>query len=151
MDELFSWRTLAEIAGAVFLLWLGSRLRRRESKEERKATAKKEAKSKITEWAEDCLKHFDEIVIKIHGTDYPVIKSLDIYSDLKRLEVPGKSACNSANILDEEAQEKTRAAFDKLRETIKAFKNRDNNVWREMPEVVKSFSKLTDYLSKKEL
>jgi hypothetical protein len=151
MDELFSWRTFGEIVGAVFLLWLGSRLRRGESKEERKAAAKREARLKITKWAEECLQHFDEINIKIYGTDYPMIKSLDIFSDLKRLEAPGKSAYSSAKILDEETQTKTKVALDKLCEVILAFRKRDNNVWREMPKVVESFSELIDCLSKKEL
>jgi hypothetical protein len=72
MEELFSWRTLGEIIGGLLLLWLGSRLRRSERKEERKATAKKEAISKITNWAEECLKQFNEISIKIYATDFPI-------------------------------------------------------------------------------
>jgi len=111
-----------------------------------------EARRKIRQWAEECLKHFDEISIAIYRTDGPiVIKGLDIYSDLRRLEVPGKSAYSSANILGEETRKKTKAALGKLHEVIIAFKKRDENVWGEMPKVAQSFSELIDYLSKKEL
>ena len=150
LAELFNWGTLLGFVFAVILLWLGSILRRSEKKEERKASAKINAKSQITTWAEECLKYFNEISIKIYGTDFPIIKSLEIYSELQRFEAPGKSAYSSANVLDSDVREKTKAALEKLHEVTLAFRKRDNTVWGKMPAVVSNFSELINYLSKQE-
>jgi len=159
--EFFSnnWETLviALIVALIgFFLWLirysiTTKSQRKERTADRIAKQKDESLEKINEWAEECLKYFNEISIKIHGTDLPTIKSLEIYSDLQRLEAPGKLAYSSANILDEDARKKTKNALDKLHEVTIAFRNRDNHVWGKMPKVVESFSELIDYLSKEEL
>ena len=150
LEELFNWGTLFGFVFAVILLWLGSLFRSSERKEERKASAKINAKSQITTWAEDCLKNFNEIRIKIYGTDFPTLKSLDIYSDLQRLEAPGKSAYSCSNILGKDVRQKTKVALDNLHKAIVAFKNRDETVWSIMPTVESSFSELVEHLSKKE-
>ena len=147
MDELFSWRTIIEIVAAVLLLWIGSRLRRSERKEERKANIRIDAKSQILGWSRECLSCMDEIKIKLNATNFVTIKSGEEYSNLQRLETQGKLACGYASILGDDIPEKTKATFDKLHKATIAFKNRDGIVWDALRELESSFDELIDAIS----
>ena len=151
MDEYFGMRidlrTIIEIIAAVFLLWIGSRLRRHEKKEERKANQKIHAKSQILDWVKECLNYMDEIKIKINANTFGTIKGAEEYTNLQRMETQGKLACGYASILGDDVSQKTKDTFTKFRKVLIAFKNRNGIVWDRLRELESSFHELITAIS----
>ena len=144
--EVGDWRTISEILGGVLLLWVGSRLRLFEKKDERISNAKIDAQSKILNCCNECFSCLDEIKIRLNANIIADnIKCADEYRNFQRLETQFKLACGFANILDDKkVVEKSKSCLKLLHEIVIALKNRDGVFWDNCRKLEINLNKLLD-------